>query len=270
MRSESARDDRRRRGAALLVSLALHAGLVVFLYHAHPGHPFPETTAPISVTLLREPAPVAAPVGEAPAPAPAPTRPAPPTPAPAPARPAPPTPAPASTRPAPPAAREPAPVVAPAPPPPAAIAADAPAPVTPAPESVSSDPAPEPFAVAPAPDPVAIAATPFAAPAPGLPARDFARVFGEAEVDRTASAHRPIRAQYPERERRRGRESSVVLMLTIASDGRVEEVDILESGGSAFDEAALRAIRSARFRPAVLAGRPVASELRYRLRFALR
>ena len=87
--------------------------------------------------------------------------------------------------PAPPAAPEP--VVAPAPSrPPRPIAmAEAVDEATPlAPESAAIAPAQEPVAVAPAP--VAVAGIPAAAPAPGPDAPDFARVFGEAEVDRAA------------------------------------------------------------------------------------
>ncbi len=248
MRSESARDERRRRGAALLVSLVLHAGLVLLLARSHPEHPFPGTTEPIPVALLREPVAEVAP-DPAPPPMQRATAPRPPPPKP-------------KTEARPPEREREAPPLVVAPPPPAAP--DPP----PAPAPVTGSERGEPDESRPLSLPSAEPQAPSSPPAPR--ARDFTRVFSEAEVDRTATARRPIRASYPERERARGRESSVVVILTIGADGRVDEVEILESGGGAFDRAALRALRSARFAPAVVAGRPVASELRYRLRFALR
>ncbi len=232
-----------RWGACVLASLALHGGLLWSLGRLHPEHPFPATIEPIAVSLLREPAAVV------PEPAPAaPTRIArPPTRPPSPRKPAQP------------------------PPPPRAKTAES----TPQPEARERSPEPGP------PNPAA----PRNRLAPEVPARnavlripegpagnpqDFARVFREHEVDRIAAPGSAIQPRYPERERRRGREGIVVLKLTVAADGVVAKVEVIESAGTAFDEAAIRALRRVRFTPALVAGRPVSSERRYRLRFALR
>lgn len=132
-------------------------------------------------------------------------------------------------------------------------------------------PTPEPAASTPVPTEVdespAVAATPTP---PEAPPTDYSRVFAEAEVERRAEPTAALRPRYPERERRRGRESSVLVELTVDADGGLREVEVLESGGHVFDRAALAALRRARFRPASVGGRAVASRLRFRMRFALR
>lgn len=98
----------------------------------------------------------------------------------------------------------------------------------------------------------------------------IARIYRQDEVDRAASPLEPIRPTYPRRERRRGREGSVLLRLQIAVSGQVEEIEVAESAGEAFDKAALAALREAHFRPATVDNAPVVSILHYRLLFSLR
>ncbi len=241
MSSDAAAQRRLRTGACVGLSLALHAAAFVGLSRLHPGHPFPEVHDPIPVVLLRAvPAPV---VPEAkaevlaPAPPPVARASSPPPPRPAPPR------------------------VAPEP---------SPAPVQ---EEVSLPVAPEapdaqPAKLAPAAAPVVVAALP-SEPAPAAPP-DPNRVFSETQVDRRAAPLDPVAPRYPERARQRGRESSVLLELTIDASGDLQSLEIVESGGRAFDRAAERALRRIRFSPALVENRPVTSTLRYRLRFALR
>ncbi|MEJ5358330.1 MAG: energy transducer TonB, partial [Desulfobacterales bacterium] len=145
----------------------------------------------------------------------------------------------------------------PAPPPPAPppeVTLEAPAPPATAPE-------PPPAAAPPASPPAALAALPPAEkePAPSLLGAGGAPAFLKRVLPR-----------YPRLAREMGREGTVVLALAIAADGRLEDVEILESAGSDFDEEALRAVRASSFRPAVSEGRPVACRAILPVKFVLR
>lgn len=59
----------------------------------------------------------------------------------------------------------------------------------------------------------------------------------------------------------------VLLQLEIDEKGKVSRATVLESGGAAYDEAAVRAARSFEFAPATRDGTPVAVTLRYRYVF---
>src|SRR5580704_8394589 len=56
--------------------------------------------------------------------------------------------------------------------------------------------------------------------------------------------------------------ASVVLRVLVGVSGAVEGVDVLESGGAEFDQAAMAAVRLWRFDPATRAGTPVAVRVR--------
>lgn len=92
----------------------------------------------------------------------------------------------------------------------------------------------------------------------------------------TPPARRPpelvefVEAPYPEAERASGRSAAVVLSITIAADGSVEDASVVESAGPAFDEAALAAARRFRFSPAIVDGVPTRSRIQYRYDFVLR
>src|SRR5580704_6306732 len=60
----------------------------------------------------------------------------------------------------------------------------------------------------------------------------------------------------------------VVLTVTIDTDGHVTKVDVLESGGSDLDEAAILAARQWTFVPAMRGDKPVASRIRMPFHFA--
>jgi len=60
----------------------------------------------------------------------------------------------------------------------------------------------------------------------------------------------------------------VVLTVTIDADGHVTKVDVIESGGSDLDEAAILAARQWTFVPAMRGGKPLASRIRMPFHFA--
>ena len=62
-------------------------------------------------------------------------------------------------------------------------------------------------------------------------------------------------------------EAQVVLRLTIEADGTVGDVAVMESGGPAFDEAAVEAARQLKFRSAEIDGVPAAIMMDYRQTF---
>ncbi len=87
------------------------------------------------------------------------------------------------------------------------------------------------------------------------------------EWARPMSAIQPV---YPRTARREGWEGVVIVRLAIDERGAVRSTAIAESSGVAWlDEAALSAVRGATFKPAMRGGRPVADEMRMRIRFQL-
>lgn len=59
----------------------------------------------------------------------------------------------------------------------------------------------------------------------------------------------------------------VVLVVTVGRDGNVSDVRVADSGGAAFDEAAMHAVHQWRFEPATRAGEPVAARIRVAFHF---
>jgi TonB family protein len=78
----------------------------------------------------------------------------------------------------------------------------------------------------------------------------------------------PIEAPYPESERSSGKSATVVLSLTLGSDGTVRNLAVTQSAGPAFDEAALTAGRQLRFRPATRAGVAIAARIPFTFTFS--
>ena len=79
------------------------------------------------------------------------------------------------------------------------------------------------------------------------------------------SARPPV---FPTEARQHGWRGSVVLMLTVAVDGRVTQVEVVESSGYAtLDAAAVRAVRTWRGRPATRDGVPYQSKWKKPIRF---
>lgn len=77
-----------------------------------------------------------------------------------------------------------------------------------------------------------------------------------------------VDAVYPPSALAERKHGDVVLALTVDVDGHVSKIDVLESGGSDLDEAAIVAARQWTFVPALRDGRPVASRIRVPFHFA--
>jgi protein TonB len=103
-------------------------------------------------------------------------------------------------------------------------------------------------------------------PAPA-PAGPVVTTFGSATGPAFLRRVMPV---YPEQARRRGMEGKVVLRLRIDARGNLLKVEVLQGAGWGFAEAAVTAVRRSSFRPATIAGKPVACIARLPLRFVLR
>jgi periplasmic protein TonB len=80
---------------------------------------------------------------------------------------------------------------------------------------------------------------------------------GPSRGPRVVSGDRP---EYPDNARSKGWEGTVKLQILVSTEGRVEDMRIASSSGYAeLDQAALRAVRSWRFSPALQKGAPVAA-----------
>lgn len=78
-----------------------------------------------------------------------------------------------------------------------------------------------------------------------------------------------LRRFYPELERRAGREGKVLVELEIGADGLVHQVQVLQSAGELFDEAAGKVGRLMRFEPELKASIPVKSRKKQSMYFQL-
>jgi len=76
-----------------------------------------------------------------------------------------------------------------------------------------------------------------------------------------------VEAPYPDSEMESEMDAAVVLQLSISATGEVVEVEVLESAGEAFDEAAVEAARRFVFEPATNGGVPIPVRIGYRYEF---
>ncbi len=115
-----------------------------------------------------------------------------------------------------------------------------------------------PYAVAhaQAPDPAGSPEPPAAPSVPEAPALTPPQLLQSVE---------PV---YPESERQNGRAASVGLVLTLDAEGQVTDASVRESGGEAFDAAALDAARRLVFSPALQGETKIASKIPFRVEFA--
>jgi TonB family protein len=81
---------------------------------------------------------------------------------------------------------------------------------------------------------------------------------------------RRVPPAYPRNARRRGIEGDVLLRLTIDASGYLKNIEVVKSSGSEFLEAALIAMRSSTFHPAVRGGKAVASHVLLPIQFRLK
>ena len=99
---------------------------------------------------------------------------------------------------------------------------------------------------------------------PGLPAPPAVL-----RTNREAKPIQTVRASYPPMALRMGLESDVTLRIEVDGEGKVTKAEITKSGGSGFDDEALKAVKQSRFEPAQRDGHNVAAEFTYIYRFRL-
>lgn len=80
--------------------------------------------------------------------------------------------------------------------------------------------------------------------------------------------HRPA-PQYPPSAQRAGVQGIVVLRGIVRADGTIRSVEVMRSLERTLDEAALRAVRQWRFRPAMYLGKPIDVQYTVTVRFRL-
>ena len=138
---------------------------------------------------------------------------------------------------------------------------------------------------APPPDLAKASAAPAApepepSPTPGPAGNGAPGEYGEGEGDMAALTRLPqllnlgdlraiLKRFYPEEERLRGRQGTVVIDLHVDADGRVTSVEIVRSAAPDFDEAAKRVGLLLRFSPAYLGAQKVPVKLRQAIQFNL-
>lgn len=93
----------------------------------------------------------------------------------------------------------------------------------------------------------------------------------QARVDAPPRPKRTIRPDYPSGARQRGEQGDVMVEIRVNAEGTVDRVRIVSSSGyPELDEAAMRAVRAARFVPARSGRESVASTARLTLSFKLK
>lgn len=93
----------------------------------------------------------------------------------------------------------------------------------------------------------------------------------QARVDAPPSPRKSIKPDYPKGARQRGEQGDVTLELHVTASGTVDDVTVVASSGyPELDEAAVRAVKAARFTPARRGRQSVASMARITLTFRLK
>ena len=93
----------------------------------------------------------------------------------------------------------------------------------------------------------------------------------QARVDAPPRPKRNIKPDYPRGARQRGEQGEVTVEMRVDESGAVSAASVVASSGfPELDEAALRAVRSARFTPAKSGGKSVAATARIALTFKLK
>ena len=94
--------------------------------------------------------------------------------------------------------------------------------------------------------------------------------LAEGAVGQTAKLLQGVTLPYPPQARAEEIEADVILDIVVDLGGNVTDARVARHAGYGFDEAALKAIRSFRFRPAQRGGRPVAVRMKWTVDFRLR
>ena len=112
--------------------------------------------------------------------------------------------------------------------------------------------------------------TDFAVFIDGIPANMVSHAHGQGYADLHWLIPETIaRASYPPIALRMGLESDVTLRIEVDTKGQVTKAEITKSGGTGFDEEALRAVKQSRFEPAQKDGKNIPAEFTYIYRFRL-
>jgi protein TonB len=94
--------------------------------------------------------------------------------------------------------------------------------------------------------------------------------LAEGDVSSPARLTGSVTPAYPPAARAQEVEADVVMSIVVGPTGRVTHAAIERAAGYGFDDAALRAVREARFVPARREGSPVAVRMRWTVTFRLR
>jgi TonB family protein len=91
----------------------------------------------------------------------------------------------------------------------------------------------------------------------------------ELPIVATPTLINPVVAAYPEARRQAGEQATVTLLVELDEFGAVTHVEVMESAGTDFDQAAIAALRTARFNPARTAVGPVGVAFPFTYEFTL-
>lgn len=89
------------------------------------------------------------------------------------------------------------------------------------------------------------------------------------QVDTEPSVASEVKVPYPDEARRAGIEGTVVLSITVDTEGTVVNARVISGPGYGLNEAARDAIKRFKFKPAVKNGEAVSTELKYSYTFVL-
>ena len=106
-------------------------------------------------------------------------------------------------------------------------------------------------------------------PAARAPGGQGDGVFPEAAVSRSARLVSSLRPEYPATARTQGVEATVSLEIVVDREGNVVDARVVRGAGYGFEESALRALRQARFSPAIRDGQPVRVRMAWTVEFRL-
>jgi TonB family protein len=157
----------------------------------------------------------------------------------------------------------------------------APAPAAPAPKPVAppkewTKPADD-QKVAPAPIPTAPVPQAPEPPPPPLPA-EIGINTGDGRQDQISKLPQLLNLSdlsiilqkfYPEKAREEGRQATVVMDIHIGQDGKINAVEVVQSGDPDFEAAAIHVAQLLRFKAACVNGQPVAVKMRQAIQFKL-
>ena len=89
------------------------------------------------------------------------------------------------------------------------------------------------------------------------------------QVDQKPRPLREIKPKYPEAARRANKEDAVMVEFIVGVDGRATDIKVVEPKGFGFDEAAIEAVKKARFVPAKRGKEAVPQRVKILIRFKL-